>query len=143
MLDASGHAARVDAWLKRSGRGLSPEALLQLFETAFGALWARATITLGEVTLTAIAERVLYNGSEKFPLLASLEIEPTGGVQSSALRAQIGSVREPQLKETIRFVLVEFLAVLGNLTAEILTPELHSELANVALPKTRAEVKAS
>ena len=143
MLDAARHADRVDAWLRRSGKGRSPEALLQLFEAGFGALWARATTTLGEVTLTAIAERVIYNASEKFPLLSSLEVEPTGGIRCGALRVQIGSVADPRLKEAIRFVLVEFLTVLGNLTAEILTPELHSELARIALPKTRAEAKTS
>jgi len=143
VLDATGHANRVDAWLRRSGKSRSPEALLQLFESAFGALWARATNTLGEVTLTAIAERVLYEASEKFPLLSSLEVEPTRGIQCRALRAQIGSAPDPRLNEAIRFVLVEFLTVLGHLTAEILTPELHSELANVAPPKTRAEIKAS
>ena len=96
MLDAARHADRVDAWLRRSGKDRSPEALLELFEAGFGALWARATITLGEVTLTAIAERVLYNASEKFPLLSSLEVEPTGGIRCGALRARIGAVPEPR-----------------------------------------------
>lgn len=143
MIDATRHAAQVDAWLKRSGKGLSPEELLQLFETAFGALWARAMNTLGEVTLTAIAERVLHNATEKFPLLSSLEVEPTSGIQARALRVQTGSVHDPQLKEAIRFVLVEFLAVLGHLTAEILTPELHAALADVAPGKTKTEARAS
>ena len=44
-------------------------------------------------------------------------------------------MHDSELVEGIRFVLVEFLTVLGNLTAEILTPELHSELSNVVLPK--------
>ena len=143
MPDATSHEAHVDAWLKRTAKDLSPEVLLQLFETALGALWARTTTTLGEVTLTAIAERVLYNASEKFPLFSSLEVEPTGGIQFRALRARIGSVRASELNDAVRFVLVEFLTVLGNLTAEILTPELHSELSNVALRRTKAKGKAS
>ena len=143
MPDAAAHAAQVDAWLKQSAKDLSPEVLLQLFETALGALWARTATTLGEVTLTAIADRVLHNASEKFPLFSSLEVEPTGGIQFRALRARIGSVRVSELKEAVRFVLVEFLTVLGNLTAEILTPELHSELSNVALLRTRTKGKAS
>jgi hypothetical protein len=40
-----------------------------------------------------------------------------------------------ELRRGIRFVLTEFLTVLGNLTAEILTPELHAALSNVALPE--------
>ena len=52
MLDEGQHGAWVDSWLKRSAKDLSPQALLQLFERAFGALWARTQTTLGEVTLT-------------------------------------------------------------------------------------------
>lgn len=143
MPDTASHAARVDAWLTRSARNPSPEVLLQLFERALGALWARTTTTLGEVTLTAIAERVLYSASEKFPLFSSLAVEPTGGIQFGALRARISSVPVSDLKEAVRFVLVEFLTVLGNLTAEILTPELHSALSNVGLVRTKAKGKAS
>ena len=33
----------------------------------------------------------------------------------------------------MRFLLVEFLTVLGNLTADILTPALHSELTAVTV----------
>jgi hypothetical protein len=129
------HAACVDAWLKRSGKDLSPEVLLRLFEAALGALWARTATTLGEVTLTAIAERVLHNAAETFPLFSSLKVEPTGGIPFRDLRERISSVHDSELVDGIRFVLVEFLTVLGSLTAEILTPELHSELSSVALPE--------
>jgi hypothetical protein len=37
------------------------------------------------------------------------------------------------LREAIQFVLVELLTVVGNLTAEILTPALHSELSNITV----------
>lgn len=134
MID-EGHAACVDAWLKRSAKDLPPEDLVRLFEAALGALWARTKTTLGEVTLTAISERVLHNASEKFPLFSSLKVEPTGGIPFHKLREQAISVHDSRLMEGVRFVLVEFLTVLGRLTAEILTPELHSELAKIALPK--------
>jgi hypothetical protein len=126
------HAALVDAWLKRSAKDLSSEDFLRLFEAALAALWTRTTTTLGEVTLTAIAERVLYNASKKFPLFSSLKVEPTGGIR---FRERSNPVHDSELVAGIRFVLVEFLTVLGNLTAEILTSELHSELSNVVLPK--------
>jgi hypothetical protein len=105
-----------------------------MFETALGALWIRTKTTLGEVTLAAIAERVLHNASEKHPLLWSLKVEPASGIQCRELRERIGSVQTAELKEAIRCVLVELLTVLGNLTAEILTPELHAEIYNVVLP---------
>jgi hypothetical protein len=141
------HVACVDAWLERAGAGLSPDALLRLFEAAIGALWLRTTVTLGEVTLTAIAERVLHNASETFPLFASLQVEPAGGIPIHTLRERIGSSRDKELIAGVRFVLVELLTVLGNLTAEILTPELHAELSNVALPEANhvaaSETRAS
>jgi hypothetical protein len=134
VVDEGRHAACVDAWLTRSAAASSPDALLRLFEAALAALWIRTKTTLGEVTLAAIAERVLHNASEKFPLLWSLKVEPAGGIQCRELRERIGSVQPNELREAVRFVLVELLTVLGNLTAEILTPELHAEIYSVSLP---------
>lgn len=137
------HAARVDAWLERSAKNLSDKALLRLFEAAFSALWVRTKTTLGEVTLTAITERVLHNTSEKFPFFSTLEVELMGGIQCRELHEQLGSVHGSELRKGIRFALVEFLTVLGNLTAEILTPQLHAELSNVTLPKASRLEKAA
>ena len=141
MRDENHHAACVDGWLKRAP--VSPEARLQLFEAAMGALWARTTTTLGEVTLTAIADRVLHNASEKFPHFSSLKIESPGGFQFGEFRERITSIPASELSAGIRFVLVEFLTVLGNLTAEILTPELHAELSHIAPKGSRREGKKS
>ena len=135
MRDEGQHAACVDAWLERSAKDLSPELLLQLFEAALGALWARTVTTLGDITLTAIADRVLYYAAERFTFFSSLKVDPNGGIQSRELREQLGSVHDAELLQGIRFVLVELLTVLGSLTAEILTPELQAELSKVALPQ--------
>ncbi|MCY1041276.1 hypothetical protein OV208_08095 [Corallococcus sp. bb12-1] len=135
MLDEGLHSACVDAWLGRADRKLSTEAFLQLFEAALTVLWKQTLTTLGDVTLTAIAGRVLHNASERFPLFSSLKVERLGGLQFGELREQVHSGRDSGLREGSRFVLVEFLTVLGNLTAEILTPELHAELSKVALPE--------
>ena len=134
MLDHGQHALCVDTWLERSAAGLAPDALLRLLEAALDAVWIRTKTTLGEVTLTAIAERVLHNASEQFSLLWSLKIEPTTGIQCRELSDRIGSVEPAELREAIRFVLVELLTVLGNLTAEILTPALHAEISKVTFP---------
>lgn len=141
MFDGEGqHAACVDAWLKRSGRGLSSPALRRLLEAALGALWARTQTTLGEVTLTAIGERVLYTSTEKFPFLASFKVEPTRGIEFRGAEG-LPVPTEAELREGCRFVLVELLSVLGNLTAQILTPELHIELTGVVLPQAEHLVK--
>jgi len=138
VIDQGEHEASVDAWLERRARGLSPSALLRLLEAALGALWARTVTTLGEVTLTAIATRVLHNASERFPPFASIRIGADGGIQLGDLREKGSSLPDSELVQGIRFVLVELLTVLGKLTAEILTPELHAELAEVELTEEAA-----
>jgi hypothetical protein len=144
LLDEGHHAACVDAWLERAAPGGSQslEGLLRLFEAALSALWSRTKTTLGEVTLSAIAERVLHNASETFPFLASFEVDPKDGIQCGDLRERRDALRDAELKEGLRFVLVEFLTVIGNLTAEILTPELHAELTQVGAPEAIRAARA-
>jgi hypothetical protein len=131
MVDKNDHSACVDAWLARVGTGLPSERLLDVFEQGFGAVWRRAHLTLGDVTLTAIGDRVLYSAAEQFPIFSALELQATG-LQCKALHERLGNLQHEQLAQGIRFVLVEFLTVLGNLTADILTPALHAELTKVA-----------
>lgn len=131
MPDTRSHTQRVNIWMEQATKGLTSEQLVQLFEQALGALWRRANLTLGEVTLTAIVDRVLHNAAEKFPLLESLEVEASG-VNCRLLREAANSESKGELTEGIRFALVEFFVVIGNLTAEVLTPALHSELSKVA-----------
>jgi hypothetical protein len=143
VLDQGQHQACVDAWLDRSARDRSPDGLCRLFEAALGALWARSVTTLGDVTLTAIAERVLHDAAQTYPLFSSLKVEPTLGIPFRELRERLASVPDAQLVAGSRFVLVQFLTVLGNLTAEILTPELHAALSAVVLPEARGVEKTA
>jgi hypothetical protein len=135
MLPEVDHAAHVDQWLSQAARALAPPELVTLFEMALSALWRRAEVTLGEVTLTAIVDRVLYTASETYPLLGTLRIE-NGAPSFDEFRPQ--GEQDPTLVEAVRLVLVDFLTVLGHLTDEILTPALHAELSRIALVEPRA-----
>lgn len=135
MDDTGQHSERVDAWLTAAAKELSPEELLQLFEAAFDALWTRTATTLGEVTLTAISERVLHAASEQYPLLSAIKLHGHGKVDLNEVRERLAFVQRAELLEALRSVLVEFLTVLGNLTAEVLSAELHAHLAAVTLNK--------
>ena len=137
------HTECVTRWLERRAKGLPPARLLSLFEAANRALWERAKNTLGEVTLTAIAERVLFISREKHPTFSSLTIDPVGGIQCRALRERADTLDVVVLKAGIRFVLVELLSVIGNLTAQILTSELHAALEGVSPPKVAIVSAAS
>ena len=101
-----------------------------------GALWSRAHLTLGDVTLGAIMDRVLHNAAERFSPFESLKVEPNG-IDWRELRERQEALDEGDLAEGIQFVIVEFLVVVGNLTGEILTPALHSELSKIT-PKDSA-----
>lgn len=107
-------------------------ALIPAFETAFTAVWKRASHTLGEVTLHAIVDRVLYVAAEQYPFFSTLQFGHDG-LHSKVFRERISTVSEADLEAGVRFALLEFITVLGSLTAEILTPALHAELARVAI----------
>ena len=108
---------------------------LAAFDEAFAAVWRRAHRTLGGVTLAAIADRVVYLARERFPVLSPLEVRENG-IRCEAIRdAELAS--RADLLEGMRFALIELLTVLGRLTAEILTPALHAELAKVGSEKTK------
>jgi len=131
MMPKTDHQNFVSAWLEREEMDPPGEDLLPLFSRGFDAMWRRAHVTLGDVTLTAIADRVLYTATERFPLLSKIKVE-AAGLQLQALREQAVRLPPAQLTAGLRFILVEFLTVLGNLTAEILTPALHRELWSVS-----------
>jgi hypothetical protein len=126
----SDHRTAVHAWLAAAPRDPSLVALVQAFEAAFASLWHRSHVVLGEVTLTAIVERVLYTAIEQHPLLASIGLDPPD-LRCHVLAADAGADRE-QVAAALELVLVELLTVLGTLTAEILTPALHEALADAA-----------
>lgn len=128
MLD---HRACIDAMAERMGDQLPPGQQLNVFEAAFNAVWRRAQLTLGEVTLTAIVNRVLYIASERYPVLAALRVG-AGGIDCSELNQRLARIERPPLAAGLHFVLVELLTVIGNLTAEILTPALHEALTTVS-----------
>lgn len=130
MVESYDHGACVDAWMARVAAALPPGRQVEAFERAFAVLWTRAHRTLGGVTLTAIVDRVLYNATEQYPLLASVTVGATG-LRGEALRESAGQLDPGPLADALRFVLTEFLRVIGALTSDILTPPLHAALCQV------------
>lgn len=118
-------------WLERTLKGVSAENAVAAFEQAFARVWARARVTLGDVTLGAIGDRVIYTAAERFPMLECLSLV-ANGLDCTGLRRQAAPENAEELRQAMRFVLVEFLSVLGDLTAEVLTPALHAALSNAA-----------
>ena len=127
MIDGNEHSKQVDAWLRAAPRGLALAPLLRRFELTVGAVFARARQTLGEVTLEAVLERVLFLAAEACPPARAMTVRPTG-IDCSALLEPGSALERDRVEAAVRLVLSEFLTVLGSLTAEILTPALHAEL---------------
>jgi hypothetical protein len=138
MLDDSEHGSCVDAWFERAAKGVPVEQLIAEFEAAFTALWRRAHQTLGDVTLAAIADRVLYVAAEQHPAMSALELDVTG-VRWDVFRQRAATLPPEQLVEGVRFVLIEFLTVLGKLTGEVLSAPLHAQLTGQARGATSAD----
>ena len=113
---------------------MSQHELVDLYERALDSLWRRAHLSLGEVSLMAIVDRVLHEGTERFPHLAALKLE-TSGVQCGVLRHAASALEPAVLEESLSFLVAELLRVLGSLTGEILTPGLHAELLKVRVPR--------
>lgn len=117
--------------MERAGAPLPPERLLEVFEAAFNAIWRRAQITLGDVTLMAIVRRVLHRASETYPIFTAIHVS-TAGINRDDLALPLGKMNQAQREAAIHFVLVDLLTVIGTLTADILTPALHAALNGVA-----------
>jgi hypothetical protein len=130
LMTKTEHEMCVDSWIEVQTQGLTPDELTSLFERALQGLWRRTERTLGDVTVRAIADRALHT-------VADGQARPMFRVGEDGIRCLGpggGSAREPdELIEGMRALLVEFLTVLGNLTAEILTPSLHYDLKAVTV----------
>ncbi|QRN95310.1 hypothetical protein JRI60_40570 [Archangium violaceum] len=130
MSERNIHSETVRAWREGWAGTLSPQELIDLYDRALDALWRRTHLSLGEITLMAIVDRVLHHGTEKFPHLAALKVE-TSGVHLGPLGPAVAGLELALLDESLAFLVVELLRVLGALTGEILTPGLHAELHKV------------
>lgn len=138
------HAAFVDRWLGNDGA--SPGVVLRRLDEALAVVWSRTVTMLGEMTLAVIAERVVWNASEQFPFLSALQVDPSRGIVCDGVLARLRPGDGAELERAARFVLVELLTVLGNLTAGLLSEPLHEELAklrSVAVPPGPGEPNES
>jgi hypothetical protein len=137
MRDESSHSRAIDAWLERSTDRRSSVEIAAVFRVAFERLWNRAVTTLGSVTLTAIADRVLYTATARYPFLSAINPRPNGDARwKQQLHDRLVRVPSSELLEGLRFAMIELLTIIGRLTAEILTPELHAALLEIEIEVT-------
>ena len=129
MTDEHDHGACVDKWRRTLGDDVDGPALVRAFVRAYRSLWQRARLTLGDVTLVAIGDRVLYDAKEQHPILEHVRLD-VAGIFAEELERRASTLDMTELDRAVRTVLVELLAVLGRLTAGVLTLPLHAALTN-------------
>ena len=141
MEELNDHGALVERWLEQAMKSVPPGGRSACLEVALGALWRRARRTLGEVTLGAVTSRVLFFAATKYPFLPKAAVG-ADGVRFEAAEKAFAAVEEETAVEAFRFVLVEFLSVLGNLTDEVITPSLHSELSTLKVRSSKRPARS-
>jgi hypothetical protein len=129
MTDPYDDAACVGQWRRRLGDDLDQAELIRAFERAYRVVWNRAQLTLGDVTLVAIGDRVLHDAVEEHPLLRSVRLD-VAGISCAELERAAAALDMAELEGAVRTVLVTLLSVLGRLTAGVLTPPLHAALSD-------------
>jgi hypothetical protein len=124
------HASVVDEWMGRAFATPGAAEIAPLFGLALRAIWDRAVLPLGEVSLRAITQRVLFGATSRFPVLCALHLSSVPESFDTLTSTEAQADRQ-RLLAAIRFVLVELLTLIGTLTAEILTVALHDALRAV------------
>jgi hypothetical protein len=126
------HSTKVVAWTKVATPGLSSSELIDLFELAVSRLWARSCNTVGDVTLTVVADRALENSKREHTLLRPLTIDAKG-IQWAEFRKSSAKLKPNELISAFSYFITEFIAIASSITGEILSMPLHVELATVTL----------
>lgn len=121
------HANQVNEWDAKICAGLDLKSFVRTYECAIQAVENRSLITLSSVTLKVVVDRALNESIEKFALLSWATVEPER-IDLSRLLEKCESYDPTEIRKALRFLLIKILNVLGNITADVLSPALHSEL---------------
>lgn len=128
--DQQNHEEIVSLWEEQNLKDLGANQLIQLYTSAYQAIERRCQSTLSSVTVIVVVDRVLHLGSEKYPVLSLLTLEPTG-LSFKTLIQNSENYKIEELREALSFFLKELLTVISNITSGVLTTFLHKELMGV------------
>ena len=136
------HLKQIEAWKKKNSN-LSEKELPQLFINGIVAIHRKSLMTLSNVTVTAVVDRILHECQERFPALDTIT-NNSSGLHFKTFSDQIITEKPKDIQVALQEFLLELLEVFGKITAGILTKKLHQELMTVtiqALPQ-KLEPKA-
>lgn len=124
------HKEIVHLWEEKNLQGPGPEQVIKIYGSAILAVEQRCLDTLSSVTVQVVLDRVLHEGLENYSLLSTITIGPKG-LNLSGLNHKNENYKLEEITESLRYLLIEFLTVIGNITSEVLTTPLHKELMEV------------
>jgi hypothetical protein len=127
MKQTNHHVRQVDIWVEEKLKGQNRKEMIDSFNEAFQRVWTKAELTLGSVTMLAVADRIKHISREAYPWLAPIQ-KKNDGIDVTGLAQGESPMSEDELRQGLSFMLGEFLRLLGNLTAEIISPKLHASL---------------
>ncbi|RZA15778.1 MAG: hypothetical protein EOP10_25770, partial [Proteobacteria bacterium] len=91
------HFEIVDLWTSHALVAISRDEALKSFDQAFSRIWRRAEITLGKITVRAVADRVVSVAADDFPWIKS-PVFKNDEMSFKAGLAQTAQVSEEELK---------------------------------------------
>lgn len=114
---------QIDVWLEQATKDLPSKKIVAVFGDALRSLSLKASRSLNRLTLMAIVNRVLYQCKDDFPLLQGLRVNQNG-INFDEYQYQLENADPDELKESFRYLFVELLNVLGNITADVITSDI-------------------
>lgn len=124
------HKEQVKLWEERNAPDLRDEQIIKIFENAILTVERRCLVTLSNITVQVVLDRVLHEGHLKYPPLSFITVE-LEGLNFSGLNHHSENYKIEEMKDALRYLLIEFLTVIGNITSDVLTLPLHKELMEV------------
>lgn len=134
------HAKHAAAWLEHAAKNAPADALPGLFEAAWSALWRRSENAVGEIVLESIARLIQADAAVRYPFLSGLDLS-SAKVDCKPLLEPADALEKSPLREALGFILAEFIAVVGDLTDQILTPGLYDELSRISPMPGREDIR--
>ena len=111
----------------------TPKNFVSSMEKAIDGLYDRCKTSISELTLGVVLDRVIYNSSERHQILSMLKVESN---RVSFKNFKLKDLNFTIIKEAFLYLITEFFFVIGNLTAEQLTPLLHHTFSEITHEST-------
>ncbi len=124
------HSRAVALWIENAllpDDELNSYVLIEEFESLLNSLMDTVRTSVGETTVTAVADRVLYNSSERYPVLAKIQLRDHG-FDFTKMRDDSSLKTPEEIKNAFHYFITELLFMIGKLSGGSLTLELHAVL---------------